>query len=128
MAADISTPAADEQGLGKTVQMLALIVSKGPAPEDARKALNIAKRQQDAMQLHPLGSAARLARAAQLGVSPSPLQNRSSSLGMHSCLSHMCLCFAPVAYSADTCCRHHSTSDSPRSETPVTNSNSLCPT
>ena len=64
---------ADEQGLGKTVQMLALIVSKGPTAAEAHKALEDAKRSQRNMELHPLGSAARAARAAELGMSPNAL-------------------------------------------------------
>ena len=71
---------ADEQGLGKTVQMLALIVTRGPTAADARKALDNAQRSQHSMELHPLGSAARLARAAQLGLpAPGSLGGTSAS-------------------------------------------------
>ncbi|KAK9805404.1 hypothetical protein WJX73_001738 [Symbiochloris irregularis] len=59
---------ADEQGLGKTVQMLALICTNVPKPHEARLALRNAEQGGKNMELHVLGSAARAARAAQLGV------------------------------------------------------------
>ncbi|KAK9811296.1 hypothetical protein WJX72_001345 [[Myrmecia] bisecta] len=58
---------ADEQGLGKTVQMLALIVSEPPTKQDAEKALKEAGRAQNAMQAHALSSSSRAARQASGG-------------------------------------------------------------
>lgn len=45
---------ADEQGLGKTVQMLSLICSKGPTPFEAKKALRDAEQGAKNMELHVL--------------------------------------------------------------------------
>ncbi|BDA45031.1 Helicase-like transcription factor [Coccomyxa sp. Obi] len=61
---------ADEQGLGKTIQALALIVSEEPTREDARAALADAQREQNAMALHPESAQARAARAAGIGINP----------------------------------------------------------
>lgn len=61
---------ADEQGLGKTIQALALIVSEEPTREDAAAALADAQREQNAMALHPESAQARAARAAGIGISP----------------------------------------------------------
>ena len=79
---------ADEQGLGKTCMCLALIVTRPPTAADARKALDTAKKSHESMQLHPLGSAARAARAAQLGLSAAQLgQIRSAVVvGVPTCL------------------------------------------
>ena len=64
-----SAPAhADEQGLGKTVQALALIVSEPPTLEDAAGALAAAEREQSSAALHPESREARAARAAGAGV------------------------------------------------------------
>ena len=77
---------ADEQGLGKTVQMLALIVSNGPTVAEARSALRNAQHSHESMQAHPLGSAARAARAAQLGLSPDAVPTFRSSPGSYGAL------------------------------------------
>ncbi|CAL8469222.1 g8763 [Coccomyxa elongata] len=61
---------ADEQGLGKTIQALALIVSEELTREDAAAALADAQREQNAMALHPESAHARAARAAGIGISP----------------------------------------------------------
>ena len=55
---------ADEQGLGKTVQMLALIVSVPPSKENAEYALKNCTREETNMQFHALGRSARDQRAA----------------------------------------------------------------
>lgn len=55
---------ADEQGLGKTVQMLALIVSNPPTLQDAERALRNSRREQDLLQYHVLGRSARDQRAS----------------------------------------------------------------
>ena len=55
---------ADEQGLGKTVQMLALIVSNPPSRENAERALRNSRREQDIVQYHALGRSAHDQRAA----------------------------------------------------------------
>ena len=70
---------ADEQGLGKTIQALALIVSEEPTREDARAALADAQREQNAMALHPESSQARAARAAGIGISPVGTSARACS-------------------------------------------------
>ena len=54
---------ADEQGLGKTVQMLALIVSNVPDKENALRALKNCKRDENVVQYHPLGQSSRDRRA-----------------------------------------------------------------
>lgn len=56
---------ADEQGLGKTVQMLALILSHPPTEADARRALRFAEVQQRNMVQHVLRDRNRNAAAAQ---------------------------------------------------------------
>lgn len=62
---------ADEQGLGKTVQMLALIVSNVPTRDNAARALLNCKREENVVQYHALGSSARDQRAAlEAGASP----------------------------------------------------------
>ncbi len=64
-----SAPAhADEQGLGKTVQAIALIVSEPPTLEDAAGALAAAEREQSSAALHPESREARAARAVGAGV------------------------------------------------------------
>lgn len=55
---------ADEQGLGKTVQMLALIVSKAPTRDNAAMALRNCKQEESVVQYHALGTSARDHRAA----------------------------------------------------------------
>ena len=55
---------ADEQGLGKTVQMLALIVSSPPTKENTEYALKNCTREEKNMQYHALGRSARDQRAA----------------------------------------------------------------
>lgn len=55
---------ADEQGLGKTIQMLALIVSASPSKDNAEYALKNCTREEKNMQFHALGRSARDQRAA----------------------------------------------------------------
>ena len=59
---------ADEQGLGKTVQAIALIVSEPPLAIDAVDALTAAEQAQRNLALHPESAEARAARAAGAGV------------------------------------------------------------
>lgn len=59
---------ADEQGLGKTVQAIALIVMEPPSLEDAADALAEAERMESNAALHPESAEARAARAAGAGV------------------------------------------------------------
>ncbi|KAK9908100.1 hypothetical protein WJX75_002756 [Coccomyxa subellipsoidea] len=61
---------ADEQGLGKTVQAIALIVLEPPSRADAEAAVSEAQREQNAMGLHPESAQARAARAAGIGIFP----------------------------------------------------------
>ena len=55
---------ADEQGLGKTVQMLALIVTRHPSRKNAESALKQARRELHVQEFHALGRSARDQRAA----------------------------------------------------------------
>ena len=50
------------------MQMLSLICSNCPTPYEAKQALKAAEHSNKNMELHVLGSSARAARAAQLGV------------------------------------------------------------
>ena len=64
---------ADEQGLGKTVQAIALIVSEPPLAIDASDALTAAEQAQRNLALHPESAEARAARAAGAGIfAPGP--------------------------------------------------------
>lgn len=60
--------AVDEQGLGKTVQAIALIVSEPPTKTDAAQALVAAEQAQTNLRMHPESQESRAARAAGAGV------------------------------------------------------------
>ncbi len=70
---------ADEQGLGKTVQAIALIVMEVPSRANAEAALADAQREQNMMALHPESAEARAARAAGIGIFPAGACGGSAS-------------------------------------------------
>lgn len=71
---------ADEPGLGKTVQTLALIVtSPFPTEEDANDAARAAAREQNLMETHVLGQRARAERFAEMSTPVVPGQGRGGS-------------------------------------------------
>ena len=85
---------ADEQGLGKTVQAIALIVSEPPTLEDAACALAAAEREQSSAALHPESREARVARAAGAGVYlPGEVDEPGVLLLFDPALFARCACF-----------------------------------